>query len=72
MLAMAHWRLGEKEAAQNMLAKGEALAPRVLPKKDAEDPGKNWQTWLFARISLDEATKLIESPSPDATKPERQ
>jgi tetratricopeptide (TPR) repeat protein len=72
VLAMAHWRLGEKEAALNMLAKGEALAPRVLPKKDAENPGKNWQTWLFARMALDEAAKLIESPSPDATKAERE
>ena len=72
VIAMAQWRLGEKEAARDMLAKGEALVPRALPKQVAEDPGKRWQAWLVARISLDEATKLIEAQPPGSTQLDRE
>src|SRR5437868_4672657 len=61
VLAMAHWRLGEKEAARSMIAKGEKLAPAQLPPLVAEEPGNAWLAWLFARISLDEANELIGS-----------
>jgi tetratricopeptide (TPR) repeat protein len=62
VMAMAYWRLGEKEDARAMLAKGDALAPATMPADIAEDPSKAWQGWLYARIQLDEATALIEAP----------
>ena len=67
ILAMANWRLGQKDAAQAMLAEGEKLAPGIKPGPDALDLGESWVAWLFARISLDEATALIQSgPTTDS------
>lgn len=63
VLAMADWQLGKKDQAQAMLAKGERLAPTQLPAQEAEDSGNAWMAWLFARVSLDEATVLIASES---------
>jgi serine/threonine protein kinase len=60
VLAMAHWQLGQKDIARAMLAKGDMLAPSILPGRDNEDIGESWVAWLFARISLDEATALIQ------------
>src|SRR6266404_2240722 len=60
VLAMGYWRLGEKDEARAMLAKGDTLAPPVMPLSIAEDPGNAWLAWLFARIQLDEATALIQ------------
>jgi serine/threonine protein kinase len=60
VLAMAHWRLGEKDAARAMLATGDALAPSISPGREI-DLGGSWLNWLIARISLDEARELIES-----------
>ena len=57
VLAMAHWQLGQKDEARTALAKGDALAPQ------ADDLGESWVAWLMARISLDEATKLIQTGS---------
>jgi tetratricopeptide (TPR) repeat protein len=54
VLAMAHWQLGQKDEARAALARGDALAPR------AEDLGESWVAWLMARISLDEARRLIQ------------
>jgi tetratricopeptide (TPR) repeat protein len=61
VLAMAYWRLGEKDEARAMLAKGDALAPSIMPVSIAGNPGNAWLAWLFARIQLDEATALVES-----------
>jgi len=61
VLAMAHWRLGEKVTAQEILAKGNALAPIIYPVNEVENKADAWSGWIFARISLDEATALIES-----------
>jgi eukaryotic-like serine/threonine-protein kinase len=61
VLAMADWRLGQKEPARAILAKGDALAPSILPGHDGVDLGDSWLAWLFARVSLDEATALIQS-----------
>jgi hypothetical protein len=63
IVAMAKWRLGEKEIAQTMLAKGKDTAPQLMPARDALDPGQAWFDWIFSRISLDEAAALIESKS---------
>jgi len=60
VLAMAHWQLGQKDEARTALAKGDALAPR------AEDLGESWVAWLMARISLDEATRLIQNQNSNA------
>ncbi len=63
VLAMAYWQLGDKDEARAMLAKAEELTPPSMPAAIAEDPSKAWQGWLYARIQLDEATALIESPA---------
>jgi len=55
ILAMAHWQLGQKDQALAALTNGDALAHR------AEDLGESWVAWLMARISLDEATTLIQN-----------
>jgi Flp pilus assembly protein TadD len=60
VLAMAYWQHGEKDEARAMLAKGDALAPTIMPASIAEDPTNAWLAWLYARIQLDEATALIE------------
>jgi serine/threonine-protein kinase len=63
VLAMAHWQLGQKDIARAMLATGDTLAPNLLPGHDPVDLGDSWVAWLFARISLDEASTLIQSGS---------
>ena len=59
VLAMAQWQLGKKDEARGMLAKGDALAPKLSFLPGAQNVGSEWLGWLFARISLDEATALI-------------
>jgi tetratricopeptide (TPR) repeat protein len=61
VLAMARWQLGQKETARAMLAKGDTLAPSITTSDDVVDLGNSWVAWLFARISLDEASVLIQS-----------
>jgi serine/threonine protein kinase len=63
VLAMTNWQLGQKDEARAALAKGEALAPAISPESGAEDLGESWVAWLIARISLDEATDLIQAGS---------
>jgi tetratricopeptide (TPR) repeat protein len=63
VLAMAYWQLGEKDEARAMLAKGDTLEPPIMPLSIAEDPSNAWLAWLYARIQLDEATALVESPA---------
>jgi serine/threonine protein kinase/Tfp pilus assembly protein PilF len=60
ILAMADWRLGNTAAAQEALAKAEALAPHEMPPNVADDTSDAWMAWLYARVTLDEATKLIQ------------
>jgi tetratricopeptide (TPR) repeat protein len=60
VLAMAHWQLGQQDIAREMLNKGDALAPSFGRGKDAGYLGESWVAWLVARVSLDEATALIE------------
>ena len=64
VLAMADWRLGKKDEARAMLARGEKLAPPVMPARVAQSPGNDWLAWLFARIQLDEAKALIDPNAP--------
>jgi eukaryotic-like serine/threonine-protein kinase len=61
VLAMANWQLGRKDAARAAFAKGDALAPGILPGDKAVDLGDAWLAWLFARISLDEAAAVIHN-----------
>jgi tetratricopeptide (TPR) repeat protein len=61
VLAMADWQLGEKDAAREMLAKGNTLTPNIFPGHEAEDNGAAWSGWIFARILLDEAAAVVES-----------
>jgi hypothetical protein len=60
ILAMAHWKLGQKDVALVMLEHGDALTPNVLPSRGTVDLGDSWVAWLLARISLDEATALMQ------------
>jgi hypothetical protein len=60
---MAHWELGHKDVARAMLDKGDSLTPNILPAHQAVDLGDSWVAWLLARISLDEATALIQPAS---------
>jgi len=72
VLALAHWQLGQRDIARAMLAKGDTLAPSIQPARGAEDIGESWVPWVFARVSLDEATALIQSGSTtghDSNKP---
>ena len=61
ILAMADWQLGKPDEARKMLAKGDELAPAIMPKSVAEDPQGAWIAWLYARIQLDEAGTLIQT-----------
>jgi len=63
VLAMAYWRMGQKAEAGSALAKGNVLAPVVMPENVMEQTGNAWQAWLFARIQLDEAAALIQPGS---------
>jgi serine/threonine protein kinase len=64
VMAMADWRLGKKTEARTLLAKGNALAPRISSAQDTVDLGDSWVAWLFARITLNEAFALIQPASP--------
>ena len=63
IVAMAYWKLGKKEEARAMFAKGDQLAPKEIPFRVTEDPDNAWLAWLYARIHLDEATALIDPVS---------
>ena len=63
ILAMAHSQLGQRNEALAALGKGDALAPAFSPEKGADDLGESWVAWVMARVSLDEATKLIQAGS---------
>jgi len=60
VLAMANWRLGQQSAARVALAQGNASAPDFVPENRTTDLGESWMAWLMARISLEEATTLID------------
>jgi tetratricopeptide (TPR) repeat protein len=61
VLAMAHWQLGHKDDARALLVQGDALVPKISFLPNIKNIGGDWLPWLFARISLDEATALVES-----------
>lgn len=65
-LAMAHWQLGQKDQAHAALEKGVKFTLGVFPERENEDFGNDWVSWLIARIQLDEATALIQTPSDGA------
>ncbi len=66
ILALAYWRMEQKDEARQMLTNGDKLVPAIMPVQIAEDPGNAWRAWLFARIQLDEAAALIR-PQPTNT-----
>ena len=69
VLAMARWQLGQKDEARAALAQGDALAPGILRERGAEDLGESWVAWLMARISIDEAARLIQAVDKNAIQP---
>ncbi len=62
VLSMTNWRLGREADAHTVLAKGEALAPKITPERGVEKFGGSWVAWLIARIALDEATAVAQRP----------
>jgi eukaryotic-like serine/threonine-protein kinase len=68
VLAMADWQLGDKDAARASLIEGDALTPRISSLSGKVDLGGSWVAWLMARISLDEATTMLNSGSIAARK----
>ena len=60
LLAMADWRLGDTAAAREALSKAETLAPKEIPPNVADETGDAWIAWLYTRVTLDEATKLMQ------------
>ena len=71
ILAMAHWQLGQKDVARVMLNKGDSLTPNISPSDERVDLGDSWTAWLLARISLDEATALIQPASRTESNPQK-
>jgi tetratricopeptide (TPR) repeat protein len=71
ILAMSHWGLGQKDVARVMLDNGDSLTPNILPSHKAVDLGDSWVAWLLARISLDEATALIQPASKTESNPQK-
>jgi tetratricopeptide (TPR) repeat protein len=63
ILAMVEARQGHLDEAKEMLEKGNALAPPLVKNEHADLPGESWVGWVFARVTLDEATALIGSQS---------
>jgi serine/threonine protein kinase/tetratricopeptide (TPR) repeat protein len=61
VLAMANWQLGREDEARALLAQGDASVPKIAFAPNARNIGGDWLVWLTARISLDEATVLLES-----------
>jgi tetratricopeptide (TPR) repeat protein len=59
VLAMARWQLGQKDAARDALAQGNELAQPISASGKAVYLGSSWVAWIFARVTLDEATELI-------------
>jgi hypothetical protein len=64
LLAMAQWKAGSKEAARLALAESKVLIPRIDFVPDAENAGFDWMSWLFGRLSVDEAQAMIDFDAP--------
>jgi eukaryotic-like serine/threonine-protein kinase len=64
VLAIAHWRLGHKDEARAMLAKGNNLAPPAASADTLAQAENKWFPRLLARIQLDEASALIRTDAP--------
>jgi len=69
VLAMACVQLGKKDETRTAIAKGEELAPAVMPARVVEDTVDVWLACLFARVQLDEAITLPNERSPAFQKP---
>ena len=68
VLAMARWQLGQADAAREALAQGNELAPPISAPGKAVYLGSSWVAWIFARVTLDEATELIAPASNTANR----
>jgi len=71
ILAMAQWKLGQKDVARAMLTKGNPLAIETSPGHDTGEPLDWLVGWLFARVSLDEAAALIEPAASNENNPNK-
>jgi len=62
---MRSWRWHAGNSGKGTGARGACQGRRIgawhFVGKGAEDLGESWVAWLMARISLDEATRLIQS-----------
>jgi hypothetical protein len=66
VLALAQWRLEQKDAARATLTEGNKLAPDISSNQ-AIDLGDKWIDWLVARVLLDEAAELVAGRSTSAS-----
>jgi eukaryotic-like serine/threonine-protein kinase len=63
IVAMAHWQLRQTDEARAALARGETACPAISPEHGVEDLGESWVAWLMARVSIDEASRLVQDGS---------
>ncbi len=61
VLAMAHRRLDQDDAAQAALAQGIRLADANTPKTKNRDLGIAWSDWIIAQALMREAKALMEN-----------
>jgi hypothetical protein len=64
LLALAQQQTKQAEEARANLAQAAQTFETKLPKLESGDLGGQWRDWIIARILLQEATALIQAPSP--------
>ncbi len=63
VLAMSHQQLGHVEKARLSLEESRALIQARLPTEPSADHGSYWHDWLYCKLLLGEAERLIEGKS---------
>ena len=63
VLAMAHYRLDQIDAARATFAKGTELAAAKLRKIESGDIGSSWKHWIIAQALMREAQAMMEGTS---------
>ncbi|MDB6124273.1 MAG: Serine/threonine protein kinase with repeat, partial [Pedosphaera sp.] len=69
VLAMAHYRLNQKDDARAVLAKGNDFVKSNLPRVNSDDFGVDWRDWIIAHALIEEATALIEGKPASESNP---
>lgn len=69
VLAMAHYRLNQKDNARAVLVMGKDFVKNNLPQVDSDDFGVDWRDWIITQALIDEATALIEGKPASESNP---